>query len=109
MGNQIPVSDELQCAGTRFRILLVDDDSTERTGVRFLIEKLKLPLDIKEASNGKRALEVLKYAAIDILFTDVKMPYIDGLELSSIVKSQYPHIKIIIFFISIPLPIYFLI
>lgn len=97
MGNQIPVPDELQCAGTRFRILLVDDDSTERTGVRFLIEKLKLPLDIKEASNGKRALEVLKYAAIDILFTDVKMPYIDGLELSSIVKSQYPHIKIIIF------------
>lgn len=97
MGKQIMSPDEIQCEGTRFRILLVDDDSTERTGVRFLIEKLKLPLDIKEASNGKRALEVLKYAAIDILFTDVKMPYIDGLELSSIVKSQYPHIKIIIF------------
>ncbi|MEN2590252.1 response regulator, partial [Acinetobacter baumannii] len=32
----------------------------------------------------------------DILFTDIKMPYMDGLEFSRIVKSKYPHIKIVI-------------
>lgn len=78
-------------------ILLVDDDSNERSGVRFLIEQGNLPLDILEAPNGKRALEIIHQKHVDILFTDVKMPYMDGLELSSNVYRAFPHIKIIVF------------
>lgn len=81
----------------RFQILLVDDDANERSGVRFLIEKLALPLDIFEAPNGKRALELLETNPVDILFTDVKMPYMDGLELSAQVYDRFPSTKIIIF------------
>lgn len=83
--------------GTHFRILLVDDDRNERSGVRFLIEREHLPLEILEASNGKQALEVLQEEPVDILFTDVKMPYMDGLELAGAVCERYPDIKIIIF------------
>ena len=64
-----------------FRILLVDDEAQERDGIRFLIEKYKLPLTVVEAQNGQKALEYLKEHPVDILFTDVKMPYKDGLEL----------------------------
>lgn len=37
-----------------FRILLVDDEKTEREGIRFLIDKFALPLKVAEASNGKK-------------------------------------------------------
>lgn len=102
MKNQLPEPQtkeqiETKTVQERFQILLVDDDANERSGVRFLIEKLALPLDIFEAPNGKRALEMLEAEPVDILFTDVKMPYMDGLELSAQVYARYPNIKIIIF------------
>ena len=79
------------------RILLVDDDHNERDGLRFLIEREKYPLSIFEASNGKRALEIIREEQIDILLADIRMPYMDGLELSAIVHDEFPETKIIIF------------
>ena len=81
----------------RLTILLVDDDFNEREGVRFLIEREAFPLRILEASNGKRALDIIREEKVDILFTDVKMPYMDGLELSTVIHKEFPEIKIIIF------------
>ncbi|MDL2323948.1 response regulator [Ruminococcaceae bacterium OttesenSCG-928-A16] len=78
-------------------ILLVDDESNERTGIRFLIEKYKLPLKVMEAANGKDALEYIRSRPVDILLTDIKMPYMDGLELAKEVFGYNPLIKIIIF------------
>lgn len=78
-------------------ILLVDDDFNERGGLRFLIEREKLPLNILEAPNGKRALDMIRKEKVDILFADIRMPYMDGLELSAIVHEEFPEIKIIIF------------
>ena len=80
-----------------YRILLVDDEANERSGVRFLIERYGFPLSVTEAANGKQALETIEKHPIDILLTDVKMPYMDGLELAQHVNEAYPHIRIIIF------------
>lgn len=79
------------------KILLVDDDFNEREGVRFLIERENFPLTILEAPNGRRALDIIREETVDILFTDVKMPYMDGLELSAVVHEEFPETKIIIF------------
>ena len=81
----------------QLHILLVDDDANERSGVRFLIEQAGFPLEIWEAPNGKKALELLRRQSVNILFTDVKMPYMDGLELSATVYKEFPQIKIIVF------------
>ena len=80
-----------------FRILLVDDEAQERDGIRFLIEKYKLPLTVVEAQNGQKALAYLKEHPVDILFTDVKMPYKDGLELAKETFQFNPGIRIVIF------------
>ena len=80
----------------KLAILLVDDDFNERSGVRFLIEREKLPLTVLEASNGKRALEMIRDKSVDILFADIRMPYMDGMELSAIVHEEFPETKIII-------------
>ena len=79
------------------KILLVDDEREEREGIAFLIEKYKYPLKIICATNGKEALEYIRQNHVDILFTDVKMPVMDGLDLAEAVYQYDPDIKIIIF------------
>lgn len=79
------------------RILLVDDEREEREGISFLIEKFRYPLEIFQASSGKEALDILRKTRIDILFTDVKMPIMSGLELARKVRENDKDIKIIIF------------
>ena len=47
--------------------------------------------------NGLEALEIAEEKQIDVVLTDIKMPYMDGLTLSHRLKELYPSIKIIIF------------
>ena len=76
------------------KILLVDDERTEREGIRFLIEKFQFELEVAEAANGKLAMEYLqKYQDVDILLTDVKMPYMDGLQLAKYAKENRLTVK----------------
>lgn len=82
-----------------YRILIVDDEMIERRGIRFLLKKVLwdgMEISIAEAKNGKEALEYLKEHEVDILLTDVKMPFMDGLEL---IRNIMPRddIKIVIF------------
>ncbi len=79
------------------RILLVDDEREEREGIEYLIRKYQYPLMVAQAPNGAKALEYLEHQAVDILFTDVKMPVMDGLELAKQVNRRFPQIRIIIF------------
>ena len=81
----------------KYKILLVDDERSEREGISFLIDKFSYPLEIKQAANGQKALELMKKESFDILFTDVKMPIMDGLELSKEVAASYPETMIIIY------------
>ncbi|MDD2957654.1 MAG: response regulator [Lachnospiraceae bacterium] len=79
------------------KILLVDDEREEREGIAWLIEKYQYPLEVRQAANGRKALECLEKNPADILFTDVKMPQMTGLELAKIVNERYPETKIVIF------------
>ncbi len=80
-----------------FRIVLADDEREEREGIAYLIEKYGYPLRITYAANGREALNYIYHNDVDILFTDVKMPVMDGLELARLVCEYDSNIKIIIF------------
>ncbi len=80
-----------------YNILIVDDEKIERNGIKFLISEMGIQLNIIEASNGKIALEKLAQNDIDILLTDVKMPFMDGLELTKKAKELYDSLKVVIF------------
>lgn len=80
-----------------YSILIVDDEAIERNGIQFLIQKYQFDLHVHEVENGRDALLYLENHEVDILFTDVKMPFMDGLELSTKARKLYPHMKIIIF------------
>ncbi|MBB6673822.1 response regulator transcription factor [Cohnella nanjingensis] len=79
-----------------YNILIVDDEKIEREGIRYYIRKYGLPFHVTEAENGKKALSVLQTEKIDILITDIKMPFMDGLQLAAKVRESDRSIKIVI-------------
>lgn len=82
----------------KYRLLLVDD---EEDILQVIIKKLnwaELGFEvIGTANNGLKALELAENCQPDVIMTDIKMPYMDGLELISQVKTEYPATKILIF------------
>ena len=81
-----------------YKILVCDDEKIERKGVIFLFKQMDIDCTIEEIVNGQAALEYLETHEVDILFTDVKMPHMDGMELIKKIKERNlnPNMKIII-------------
>ena len=80
-----------------YRILIVDDEKIERNGIKFLLKQMGFHLEVLEAQNGKKAVEMLEKEKVDILLTDIKMPFMDGMELIRTLHGKYEDMKIIIF------------
>ena len=72
-----------------YRVLVVDDEKLEREGIRFLLSMEEGEWEIYEAANGKLALIELRSHKIDLMLTDIKMPHMDGLELSKKAREEY--------------------
>ena len=65
-----------------FNILLVDDSATTRGVMKKIFRLANVPIEeLHEASNGREALDMLKEHWIDVVFTDINMPVMDGVEL----------------------------
>ena len=90
-------TDEKNETTKKYKILVVDDEKLERRGIRFLLKREEGEFQILEAANGKDALGVLASNHVDILFSDVKMPYMNGLELTKAVREDHPEMEIVIF------------
>lgn len=80
-----------------FRLMIADGEDEERRGIRFLLDKFGFEFEIAEAADGAQALKALEEFPADILLTDVKMPFLNGLELAARVREQYPAVQIIFF------------
>ncbi len=78
------------------RLLIVDDERIERDGIRMLVQDMKLELEVLEAANGKKALQILDERKVDFMITDIKMPFMSGLELIRASRENYPRIEIAI-------------
>ncbi len=79
-----------------FRVFVVDDEEIIRTGIRNTLEKTGGRfLFTGEAPDGEMALPVLLELKPDILVTDVRMPFMDGLELAALVRKSMPWVRII--------------
>ncbi|MDG0814331.1 response regulator [Cohnella rhizosphaerae] len=80
-----------------YAILLVDDQPIETQTVRKLIEKHRLPLRVSTAANGEEALAQLRAEGCDILFTDIKMPRMNGLDLARHARLLNPSAQLVIY------------
>lgn len=80
-----------------YRILIADDEKDEREAVKFLLKKYNFELDIEEAENGQDALQKAESKKMDILFTDVRMPFLLGTDLATQARELYQNVQIIFF------------
>ncbi|MBO5146319.1 MAG: response regulator [Lachnospiraceae bacterium] len=63
-------------------VLIVEDEKLIRQGIRTMIQRSGVPVEvIMECSNGEMALEILQNQKIDVMFTDIRMPKMNGIEL----------------------------
>jgi len=80
------------------KLALCDDHQLFRKGLRQLIEDFNLSTSIMwEAENGEDALHYIRLGLTpDLLILDAQMPIIKGAESASILKNEFPHIKILV-------------
>ena len=79
-------------------VLIVDDDKLARKGLIAIMDWEKYGFKVAgDVQNGRKALEFLRTHPVDIAFTDIDMPEIDGLELMQMCKEEFPDIKFVIF------------
>lgn len=81
-----------------YQVLLVDDEYYVRQSLLRRIRNLENE-DFKvigEAENGEEALDMLRKHDIQLVITDIRMPVMDGLDLTRKILEQYPHILTVI-------------
>ena len=81
-----------------YRVLLVDDEEDIRVGISRKMDWASLGFTlVGEAENGRDALELAETLEPDLVLTDIKMPFMDGLELCRILTERLPASKFVIF------------
>ena len=82
----------------KYKVILVDDEEEVIDVIERKIHWDMLGFDVVgSANNGVKALELVEKLQPDVVITDIKMPYMDGLELSRRLNNDYQNIHIIIF------------
>lgn len=80
-----------------YHILVVDDQQAEIDAIEWLIHKHDLPFSVAQANDGEVALAYIRGHHVDLLFTDIRMPFMDGLELIKQAKVVLPDLKVLIY------------
>lgn len=77
------------------KVLIVDDHALVRMGIRRLLDDLPDMDVVAEAESGEEALVLVKTCKPDVVLLDMKMPGIDGWEVTRRLKKSNPQIKVI--------------
>ena len=77
------------------RVLIVDDDPSIRRGLRSLLEDEGIQI-VAEAFDGADALSAAYHSAPDLVFMDLRMPVMGGIEATRQLTSTFPPVQVII-------------
>ena len=77
------------------KIILVDDHTLFRNGLRILLNALPDYLVVGEAANGQEFIELLDNTTADLVLLDIDMPVMDGIEAANLALQKFPELKII--------------
>ncbi|WP_456276005.1 response regulator [Bacillus sp. AK128] len=78
------------------RILIVDDEQVERDGLQLILEKNFPNTVIQQAKNGRLAIELVTEFQPDLVFMDIQMPGINGLEAIEAINASNPELRFIL-------------
>lgn len=78
------------------RLILADDHTLVRAGIRALLEKLSGAEVVGEASDGREVLSLVKRHRPDVVLLDIAMPGLNGLEAAAALAKDFPDVRVII-------------
>ena len=78
------------------RVLVTDDHSIVRKGIKAMLELIPDIELVGEAANGREAVEMVAAINPDVILMDLVMPVMDGIEATQQIKSQHPDIRILV-------------
>lgn len=79
-----------------YKMMIVEDEYLVRRGIASLIDFKQLDMEVlAEAENGVEAWELFQKDPVDILLTDINMPYMNGIRLAQLVREHYPMTHIV--------------
>ena len=81
---------------TPIRVVLADDHTLVRAGIRALLEKLPDVHVVAEASDGREAVHLVTTTQPDVVLMDIAMPGLNGLEATRRLVKEFPAIRVLI-------------
>jgi len=78
------------------RVLIVDDQALIREGLSLMLGLYDEIEIVGQANNGQEAVDFIENIEVDLVLMDIRMPVMDGVEATKIIKEKYPQVKIII-------------
>jgi len=81
---------------TMLQILLVDDHSVVRAGVRQILQEADFSIDISEAADAASALKKIRQQRWDLVLLDIRLPDRSGVELLKLIKADNPKLPVLI-------------
>jgi DNA-binding NarL/FixJ family response regulator len=78
------------------RVLLADDHTLVRAGIRALLEKLPGVEVVGEAGDGREVLSLVKGKRPSVVLMDISMPGLNGLEAAARIVKEFPEVRVII-------------
>ena len=78
------------------RVLIADDQELIRQSLSFVLDAQADIAMVGTASNGREAIELVRKEKPDVVLMDIRMPEVDGVECTRLIKTAHPQIKVII-------------
>jgi DNA-binding NarL/FixJ family response regulator len=78
------------------RILVVDDHAITRDGLRRILADYPDPIEMGEAANGARTLDLVRQERWDLVLLDISLPDKSGLDVLKVIKKECPGLAVIV-------------
>src|SRR5690554_7690125 len=78
-----------------YTLLIADDEPLECAAIELLVKRANLPLRVIKARNGKEAVDLAKRHKPEIVFLDIQMPGMDGIEAGSLIREENSECQIV--------------
>lgn len=78
------------------KVLIVDDQSLIREGLAMMLGLFSNIVVVGQVCNGQEAIEFINTEDVDLVLMDIRMPIMDGVEATKIIKEKYPEVKVLI-------------
>ena len=79
----------------KIKVLIADDHGVVREGLMAMLQAIDVVDVVGEAKNGQDAVEQTRKLLPDVILMDLRMPLMDGVEATRLIKREFPHIGII--------------